>query len=819
MCVAYYAGAKIGLALTFAPMPIAVLWPPNALLLAALILTPRRWWPAVIAGAFPAHLLAELQGEIPLSMVLCWFVSNVSEALIGAALVRHFADAPGLRTLRAVNAFCAAAVLAPFASSFLDAGLVRWVGWSNADFSVLWQARFFSNMLAILTFVPVLLTWGVAETGVLRRGARGQLLEVGALVAGLFAVSVVVFDSGLPESSGPPTLLYLPVPFLIWAALRFGPALASASFAIVAFLVIWGASHGRGPFLAAAVQQDGMPIQLFLVSIAVPLLMLAALNEERREAEGRVRASEELFSTAFRRGPDAVAISRQVDGSMIEANERWLGLLGYAPGAALVAPFITHVEPASRPRVMALLTDPRPGREVEVELQDRQANKHAALASIAAVELRGEACHIMILRDITQQRQAEKDAREQRRQLTHLTRVASLSDFSSTIAHELNQPLTAILSNAQAALRFLSRDPPNISEIKAILGEIADADKRAGLLIHHLRLLMKKGEEEFGEVDINHLVADVLDFVRGEFLLRNVEVKTSYAPDLPRVLGDSVQLQQLVLNLVCNACEAMQTQPGSTKSLNINTLQAADGKVQVAVSDTGPGIPAERLERVFEPFFTTKESGLGLGLAICRRIATAHGGVLGADSRAGERDLSPGAATEVVPGSRSSHPHSGEFADSMSPAITVSQAASWEGSCRIGLLSNRRAGTRAPILAPMKTGSEAIRAEVTRAGCGPLMQGTVHIIDDDASVRSALERLLAGEGYHVKTYAAAGDYLLPAPDEDPGCLLLDVQLPGLSGLDLQAALHRHPQYQHPIVFLSGAADVAVQRARHARGGA
>jgi C4-dicarboxylate-specific signal transduction histidine kinase len=220
-------------------------------------------------------------------------------------------------------------------------------------------------------------------------------------------------------------------------------------------------------------------------------------------------------------------------------------------------------------------------------------------------------------------------------QLTHITRVASLSDFSSTIAHELNQPLTAILANAQAALRFLQRDPPNVGEIQAILGEIAEADKRAGLLIHHLRLLMKKGSEEFVQVDLNHLVRDVLDFIRGEFLMRGVELRTSYGRDLPQVHGDPVQLQQLVLNLVVNACDAMQGQD-TQRVLSVGTSQGADGSVQVTVGDNGPGIAPERAERIFEPFYTTKERGLGMGLAICRRIADAHGGVLSMQSRPGE---------------------------------------------------------------------------------------------------------------------------------------------------------------------------------------
>lgn len=646
----YYVGANIGLALTFSGVPVSVLWLPNSVLLAGLLLTPRRWWWAALAGALPAHLLADLQTGMPLALVLGGFFSNVVEALVAALLVRRFAGARGLRTRRSVVVFVGAVVTAPFIGSFLHAGFFLLADWGTADYATIWQARYFSNVLAALTFVPVLLTWSTSEPIHLRPGSRALFVEVAALVAGLFGASVIVFDSAATPTIGGPSLLYLPLPFLIWAALRFGPALTSAAFALVAFLVIWGAAHGRGPFQFLLAQMDPLPIQLFLVSIAVPLLLLAAVIEEQRDAERRLRASEELFAKVFRQGPDAVAISRKCDGSILEANERWLRLLGYAPGTPpeLVQPLAQHLDDTGRRRLDALAAEPGPGQDVELAVHDRSGGQHAAVATMAAVDVGGEPCNVTILRDITQQRRAEQEALDQRMQLTHLTRVASLSDFSSTIAHELNQPLTAILANAQAALRFLQRDPPNVAEIQAILGEIAEADKRAGLLIHHLRLLMKKGTEEFVQVDVNHLVRDVLDFIRGEFLLRGVDLRTTYGRDLPQVQGDRVQLQQLVLNLVVNACDAMQGLE-TQRVLAVSTGQGADGCVQVTVSDNGPGIPPERAERIFEPFYTTKEAGLGMGLAICRRIASAHGGVLTVQTRPGEGAAFRLALPQVLP--------------------------------------------------------------------------------------------------------------------------------------------------------------------------
>src|SRR5262245_30840668 len=169
VCALYYVGARIGMAFTEPPFPLSVLWPPNALLFAALVLVPTRWWWAFIAAAFPAHLLAELQESVPVVMVLCWFVSIVTEALLGASLVRGFARrSHGLSTVRSVIVFFCAAVLATLLSSFIDAAFVRLVGFGQADYWSLWRARVPSNMLAVLVIVPVAMTWATVRTPLIR---------------------------------------------------------------------------------------------------------------------------------------------------------------------------------------------------------------------------------------------------------------------------------------------------------------------------------------------------------------------------------------------------------------------------------------------------------------------------------------------------------------------------------------------------------------------------------------------------------------------------------------------------------------------------
>ena len=237
--------------------------------------------------------------------------------------------------------------------------------------------------------------------------------------------------------------------------------------------------------------------------------------------------------------------------------------------------------------------------------------------------------------DITARKNAELELGRQRNELAHLSRVTMLSELSGSLAHELNQPLTAILSNAQAALRFLAAGNPNLDELREILRDIVDDDRRAGEVIQGLRLLLKKGEMRRESLDMNEVVRDVMKLVRSDLLNTGVGMITELESALPSVTGDRVQLQQVLLNLVVNGCDAMAGAETSDRRLVVSTGLDDSQCVRVRVADHGPGIPAEHLERVFDPFFTTKTHGLGLGLAVCRNIIAAHGGRLWAANEAG----------------------------------------------------------------------------------------------------------------------------------------------------------------------------------------
>jgi PAS domain S-box-containing protein len=232
--------------------------------------------------------------------------------------------------------------------------------------------------------------------------------------------------------------------------------------------------------------------------------------------------------------------------------------------------------------------------------------------------------------DVTERLRAEQEIVQQRKELTHLSRVNLVSELSGSIAHELNQPLAAILSNAQAALRFLARGTLNLGEVVDILRDIVEADKRASEIMQGMRLLLKKGEIKDSFVDLNEVAQDVMRLMRSELLSIGIVPTVTLAPGLPRIKGDRIQLQQVALNIVVNGCDAMAHNQPHDRALSLRTEIAEDSSVRFVVSDQGGGIPQDHLNKIFDPFFTTKPNGLGMGLAVCRRIISAHGGRINA---------------------------------------------------------------------------------------------------------------------------------------------------------------------------------------------
>ena len=217
-------------------------------------------------------------------------------------------------------------------------------------------------------------------------------------------------------------------------------------------------------------------------------------------------------------------------------------------------------------------------------------------------------------------------------ELTHLARVATLGELTTSVIHEVTQPIAAARNNAAAALRFLSRNPPDLEEVREALGSVVKATDWAGAIVDRFRVHVKKAPPRNDRFDINDAINELIALTRGEVSENGVTVRIRFAKGLSPVQGDRVQLQQVILNLILNAVEAMRSVDDAPRELSIGTERERSDEILVAVRDSGPGIDPEHLERVFESFYTTKPNGMGLGLSICRSIVDAHGGRLWADA-------------------------------------------------------------------------------------------------------------------------------------------------------------------------------------------
>ena len=235
--------------------------------------------------------------------------------------------------------------------------------------------------------------------------------------------------------------------------------------------------------------------------------------------------------------------------------------------------------------------------------------------------------------DATGRKQAELEARQTRDELAHAGRLATMGEMAAALAHEINQPLAAILTNAQAANRFLSAPSPDLNELHEILRDIVADDVRAGEVIRRIRSLVNKDPSDNRPLDLNAVVKEVVSLLHSDAVIRGVVILQDLAPNLPRILGDRIQLQQVLLNLLLNAFDAMRDSLPRDRVVKLRSRRV-DSAVLVTISDQGPGIPPQDIERLFEPFRSTKPGGLGMGLSISRSIVASHGGRLWAENNA-----------------------------------------------------------------------------------------------------------------------------------------------------------------------------------------
>jgi len=368
--------------------------------------------------------------------------------------------------------------------------------------------------------------------------------------------------------------------------------------------------------------------ELRLIETAADLAGAAIEHHRSQEA---LRQSEERNRAILRAIPDWMFVMSS-DGVFLDYHVKNPEDL-LVPPEAFLGKSMHEVLPTwladahQRSFERALATDEPERLEYSLESQQERRFYEACIVRCDSDRL------LSITRDITDRKRAELDAAAQRQELAHLNRVLMLAEQSGALAHELSQPLAAILSNAQAARRLLDHHPVDLDELRATLDDVIKNDKRAGAVIHRLRELLKKSNTVLQPLDLNEVTREALDLTRSDLLLRRMPITTALSPGIPPVLGDRVQLQQVILNLVFNACDAMSTVDPAERELTLTTV-ADDEFVQIAIADRGVGIPDGELDSVFDPFVTHRPQGLGLGLAISRSIVLAHRGRIYAENNA-----------------------------------------------------------------------------------------------------------------------------------------------------------------------------------------
>ena len=374
---------------------------------------------------------------------------------------------------------------------------------------------------------------------------------------------------------------------------------------------------------------------VILQALGIVLLLLRA---RKRRVEVTLRETEDRYRNVVEAESDLIC-RYLPDTRLTFVNDAYCRYFGRTREELVGKSFTALIPESERAawvdHVRSLLTHPRSEAHTQQVMRPDGSTGWQQWIERVIVDAQGTAVEIQaICRDITELKLAEVEAQQRRDQVTHLARVAILGELSGALAHELNQPLTAILSNAQAGERLLEREAVDLAEIRDILGDIVSDDVRAGEVISRLRALMKTGSVDFEPIDLNDLTSEVLRLARGLLVEHRVAVTVRLAPALPEARGDRVQLQQVMLNLLLNACEAMFSNEPADRALAVSTAYDERGLV-VSVVDNGSGLAPQAADRVFESFFTTKDAGLGLGLSICRSIITAHGGRLSASNNVG----------------------------------------------------------------------------------------------------------------------------------------------------------------------------------------
>jgi PAS domain S-box-containing protein len=653
----YYAGGVVGILFAFPPSGIATIWPSTAVLLAALLLTPPRYWWLYLLAVVPAHL--HLTGTfqsltanfrspaVPLLVTLIQVGSNDVLAVLAALAVRFVIGAPPrFDNLRDMVAFVLlAGIAATVLACVLAASLFVLTGWTT-DFWLAFRQRVLTNIFAVVTIPPlIVLIWSGRLLGA-PHGSQRPYAELGLLTIGLLAVAIPLLGWESPTAGNVPALLLTTLPFPLWAAVRLGPGGLSVSLLIVAGIAHTSAYLGRGPFGTQSPAESVLSLQIFLLAVSIPLMLLAGLVEERRRAEESLKETQARMAIAAS-STDTGLWQYDIRSRYMWATEHCRSMFGLNADSILShEAFLGAVHPDDRGIVIAAMRAAESAGEGTGREEFRVVHPNGQLRWYVATartefDTKGEPIRVSgIFGDVTTRRKAEEDAKQLedalrtiRRELARVSQQTTIGAMAASIAHEINQPLSALVTNGGIGLLLLAKSDSDLDEVREVFKRIIDDGHRASQIIKSIRSMFGKGHRERSPVSIRDLVSEVLALVHGELESQRVSLQLELHQELPLVMADRVQLQQVVLNLIMNAVEAMSSVEHRERSLLVKSELNGERNVLIMVQDSGSGIDPNDIDRIFDAFFTTKSHGMGLGLSICQSIIQSHGGRLWATNR------------------------------------------------------------------------------------------------------------------------------------------------------------------------------------------
>jgi PAS domain S-box-containing protein len=468
----------------------------------------------------------------------------------------------------------------------------------------------------------------VMADSILGTGAvGGSLVTIDALGQRAGELARLIL-TGSPPASLPFEIRTDTVPVLDWRALKR-----------------WSISESRLPpdsvvrFRPVSIWEHyGWYIAGALAVIAVQAVLILGLllhRARRRRAEAELRESQEFMELSTSAGELGLWV-RDLERGDLWVNQRLRSLFGFGQKDAIrFDDVLARIHPDDRSRVNSLMQQAEQNAllfDVDFRVLQNGEERWLTAKGRSVHDAPGHGRRRMgVLTDITGRKQAESAAQRHRDELAHAGRVSVMGQLATALAHELNQPLGAILRNAESAELFAQASPPNLQEVGAILADIRKDDQRAGEVIERMRALLKRQEFQWSEIDLNQIVEEGVTLVRPDAERRKVKLVLDLAPTRLPISGDRVQLQQVLLNLVLNAMDATNSSADAERRVSIRTY-LKDGQARLTVSDFGSGIPAENLKHLFEPFFTTKSNGMGMGLAISQTIIGVHGGRITAEN-------------------------------------------------------------------------------------------------------------------------------------------------------------------------------------------